>query len=413
MRRPTPRPPNDPRGVPCAGRPTLSRGTMSMRTFLVLAPLRSCTDRPGRMTFSPGFPSAFPGQLDRKTHHSPLHRHLATRPLPREELPRASAPGSHPRSHVPSSWFHTTSTASSASQSAGLLHPAAGPGVRGFPPLRRRPKVGGVLASSPRRTHTPRRNPRMTAAPRHRGRCPLVVRQRASLGLAPLLCGGGVYTGEGRAASTSRPCSIIGSRNRTAPLLARSNRSFLGFVPLQGPSKRWEIPLRPSTRVRRPPKGWATRKLRSAPAVAERPESSTRAGHAVRRTAQRGRRARRPAPETTAASPKGASGRSASPRPKPRHAPRIGYRRHRSACAGTRYGRNPFDGSPHEACAPHGRTAPAEAGGGARGEEDRGRTHGRPATSAVEVCPELKFARGSARDGCPSCGDPRRPSWGL
>jgi len=102
-----------------------------MRTFLVLAPLRSCTDRPGRMTFSPGFPSAFSGQLDRKTHHSPLHRHLATRPLPREELPRASAPGSHPRSHVPSMWFCTTSTASSASQSAGLLHPAAGPGVSG------------------------------------------------------------------------------------------------------------------------------------------------------------------------------------------------------------------------------------------------------------------------------------------
>jgi len=101
-----------------------------MRTFLVFAPLRSCTDRPGRMTFSPGFPSAHPGQLDRKAHHSPLHRHPATRPLPREELPRASAPGSHPRSLVPSSWFCTTSTASSASQSAGLLHPAAGPGVR-------------------------------------------------------------------------------------------------------------------------------------------------------------------------------------------------------------------------------------------------------------------------------------------
>jgi len=69
--------------------------------------------------------------IDREAHHSPLHRLLATRPLPREELLRASASGSHPRSHVPSSWFHTTSTAFSASQSAGLLHPAAGPGVRG------------------------------------------------------------------------------------------------------------------------------------------------------------------------------------------------------------------------------------------------------------------------------------------
>jgi len=254
-----------------------------MRTFLIFAPLRSCTDRPGQMTFSPGFPSAHPGQLDRKTHHSPLHRHLATRPLPREELPRASASGSHPRSHVPSAWFHTTSTASSASQSAGLLHPAAGPGVRGFPPLRRRPKVGGARASSPRRTHTPRRNPRMTAAPRHRGRCPPAVHHRASPGLAPHHCWGDVYTGAGRGASTSRPCSITGSRSRTAPLLARTIRSFLGFVPLQGPSRWLEIPLLPPHQARHP-EGISARKLRSAPAVTD-DRSRRGVGHTARRTA--------------------------------------------------------------------------------------------------------------------------------
>lgn len=108
----------------------------------------------------------------------------------------------------------------------------------------------------------------MTAALRHRSRCPLAVRQRAPSGLASLHCWGGVCARGGRAASTSRPCSITGSRLRTAPLLAWPNRSFLGFVPLQGPSGRQKIPLLPSARVRRPPKGWATRKLRSAPAVA-------------------------------------------------------------------------------------------------------------------------------------------------
>jgi len=38
--------------------------------------------------------------------------------------------GDHPRSPVPSSWFLTTSMVSSASSVAGLLHPAADPGVR-------------------------------------------------------------------------------------------------------------------------------------------------------------------------------------------------------------------------------------------------------------------------------------------
>jgi hypothetical protein len=37
--------------------------------------------------------------------------------------------GFHPRSPVPSSWFCTTSMGSSASGVAGLLHPAADPGV--------------------------------------------------------------------------------------------------------------------------------------------------------------------------------------------------------------------------------------------------------------------------------------------
>lgn len=226
-----------------------------MRTFLVFAPLRSCTNRPGRMTFSPGFPSAHPGQLDRKTHHSPLHRHPASRPLPREELPRASAPGSHPRSPVPSSWFGTTSTASSASQFAGLLHPAAGPGVRGVsasaPPTEGRGCSGFLSAQDSHPSKEPPDDSR-AASPRPLPPC---RSSRAPRQLAALHCWGVVCGGGGRGASTSRPCSITGSRRRAAPLLAWPNRSFLGFVPLQGPSRRLEIPLPPSTRARRPPKG--------------------------------------------------------------------------------------------------------------------------------------------------------------
>jgi hypothetical protein len=45
-------------------------------------------------------------------------------------LRRAVGRRHHPSSLVPSSSFLTTSTVSSARRTAGLLHPAAGPGVR-------------------------------------------------------------------------------------------------------------------------------------------------------------------------------------------------------------------------------------------------------------------------------------------
>jgi hypothetical protein len=63
-----------------------------------------------------------------------------------------------PRSPVPPSWFLTTSTVSAARRLAGLLHPAAGPGVRrvsdreiGFPTSRTLP----AGATTPRRTPPP------------------------------------------------------------------------------------------------------------------------------------------------------------------------------------------------------------------------------------------------------------------
>jgi hypothetical protein len=71
--------------------------------------------------------------------YSPLHRHILRASTPGPDAsrrPKPAAPKSHgptapPVQHlVPPSWFRTTSTAFSARRTAGLLHPATGPGVR-------------------------------------------------------------------------------------------------------------------------------------------------------------------------------------------------------------------------------------------------------------------------------------------
>jgi hypothetical protein len=73
------------------------------------------------------------------------------RPLPGDESPFGTTlPGV---AHVPPAWFLTTSTAFSAHRLAGLLHPAAGPGVR---------RVSGRSPSSRRQNPSkgsPRRQP--------------------------------------------------------------------------------------------------------------------------------------------------------------------------------------------------------------------------------------------------------------
>jgi len=81
----------------------------------------------------------------------------AARPLPESDFrPPPSASGCKSRSPVPSSWFLTTSTAFSALQLAGLLHPAADPGVR--------------LVSCPAETgHSPRRYHPSKIPPTRRG----------------------------------------------------------------------------------------------------------------------------------------------------------------------------------------------------------------------------------------------------
>jgi len=85
-------------------------------------------------------------------------------------LRRAAGRRHHPSSLVPSSWFRTTSTASSAHEVAGLLHPAAGPGVR---------RVSRLLA--PRDAMTLRRAPPVrsrTVSPPPLAPLPLASSQR-------------------------------------------------------------------------------------------------------------------------------------------------------------------------------------------------------------------------------------------
>jgi hypothetical protein len=83
--------------------------------------------------------------------------------------------GAIPRRPVPPSWFRTTSAASSARKFAGLLHPAASPGVRRVssptPTPLRHPKVAS-RTRSPRLPATPFRTPRRIPLDRSRTASP-------------------------------------------------------------------------------------------------------------------------------------------------------------------------------------------------------------------------------------------------
>jgi hypothetical protein len=127
-------------------------------------------DRCALLTLVPSFP-AHPGPCRPALHRasslgvvqrSPLHRPRIVESTPGRDLRRfLRGRESHLSSRVPSSWFRTTSTVYSARRTAGLLHPAAGPGVRRVSrnplPQSRRPtrrpseKTGVRKASSPRR----------------------------------------------------------------------------------------------------------------------------------------------------------------------------------------------------------------------------------------------------------------------
>ena len=81
------------------------------------------------------------------------------------------------------------------------------------------------------------------AVTRHRAPCPLAVRfpTAAAPPLDPV-AGASFFAVGGSGASASRPCSVVESGEVPAVAGEWTTRSFLGFVPLQGPSSRPEIP---------------------------------------------------------------------------------------------------------------------------------------------------------------------------
>jgi hypothetical protein len=156
------------------------------------------------------------------------------RPLP-EALPPPSATRCQPRSHVPPSWFLTTSTACSALERSGVLQPDAKQGSlrlfsastearfppEGGPATRRRHRPSSLNHGNPRSAfRTPRRSPpdrSRTVSPRPLPPCrcasTLQARRNALRGQRP---------------STSRPCSAVGSVACTA--VARCTHPLLPWA---------------------------------------------------------------------------------------------------------------------------------------------------------------------------------------
>jgi len=114
-------------------------------------PDSSHTHRPGR------FNGHSPGPSTHRRHRSaagmcllPLHRHAVAASTPALD-PKVARFGFEvpPSKLVPSSWFCTTSTASSAAAVAGLLHPAADPGIHRVSGSRR-PAIKPLVSRPPR-----------------------------------------------------------------------------------------------------------------------------------------------------------------------------------------------------------------------------------------------------------------------
>jgi hypothetical protein len=162
------------------------------------------------------------------------------RPLPRDVPAAPRPPGFPPESPVPSMWFLTTSTVSSAWKLAGLLHPATDHEVRRVS-CSCRPDTAGeggpVRSRDPRGAHrTPRRMfpvDSRSASPRSLPSC----RWRAA-------CGATVTPARCRVDARVVADGCVGFRAllrrrvrdlRRTVADADAIRSFLGFVSLQGP----------------------------------------------------------------------------------------------------------------------------------------------------------------------------------
>ena len=303
-------------------------------------------------TFSPGFrlrckPRGPAAPL------SPLHRHPREASTPAQTAsPRFGPGGTTLRSPVPPSWFRTTSTVSSASRFAGLLHPAADPGVHRVSAPGARPD-GRSAVTRPRdagfepfeeipadsRTASPRplpscRSPATTAPARG---TPLPMRRpwrwegrrRRLQGLAPSI-GSGIVPHRCR-------------RGRPTPSWA----SFL-FKVLPG-SRRSRLPP-PHTAARAPEGESATASSVPHP-LRDRPKPSTHRASLPRRTA----RTRAPRPKGRCLGPRRHTIRRPRPPqrtpPGPAEAePRLrhgtGATRTEVRVSGPDPGRNPSEGSP-------------------------------------------------------------------
>jgi len=161
-------------------------------------------------------------------------------------LPSASA--SHGRSPVPSSWFLTTPTAFSARRLAGLLHPAADPGVRPVSPLRpSSPFAGAVGRSRFPGTHTtPRSAPLLRS--RSAVTCALLPPRRCPPRRRRL--GASAVSGVRSCATVLREPRPRGLAPRTSPYLhvavsGAARPALPGLSRIGGPS-----PLIPTSSVR-------------------------------------------------------------------------------------------------------------------------------------------------------------------
>jgi len=160
----------------------------------------------------------------------PLHRPRNTQACPGVRH-RASTPThvavcfgpeeNHPRNPVPSSWFRTTSTVSSARRSRACCIPLPVMGFAAFlesdsrsPAWQARPRREDRHPSS-RRTSYPPKVSSTAAVPRHRGRCPRAVGHpsRSAPRSTPLPAPTSELHRTG--ASTSRRCSAFESGRRT------------------------------------------------------------------------------------------------------------------------------------------------------------------------------------------------------
>jgi hypothetical protein len=190
------------------------------------------------------------------------------RPLPRGVATslRTRAAGSK---RVPSSWFRTTSTVSSALEIAGLLHPAADPGVRRV--SRASTATNHYRSSGWIDRHVPRR--RVSYPPKDSPRLQ-PHRVTAAVAFLPFFpsrscdsfrsrCRARISSRSLRGSSTPRrfsACESVTSNHRCQWADALSS---LGFVPLQGPSG-GVSPERVAAPSRGVPMGSALPKLRRA-----------------------------------------------------------------------------------------------------------------------------------------------------